>query len=341
MKTRKIQLINDSTFTVSLPRQWAIDHNIESGTPVRLYPDGDGSLILDPDSDRISKSVETQLSIDDFSVQDTRRIVHALYAIGLDRSAFSSSGEIESKKRRSISSAATELIGLEVIREIDDSMVLRNLLNIHDTSVTQSVVQLQQLALSMYQDTLEALAENKPDLAGNVIERTDTIDRLFNLISRNFQRMLTGLPEIDQLELNRATMFDYYRTACQLERISSQAKKIATAVQRSDTDSAAEISDDVISSAHQSLTIVEDAINILVSDDNVKKAYRVLTAHDHLSRRFEALDRELHNDNGVSGYLEGTVLDSIGILLECSSNIGGVVIQKESRDGINWAAPDS
>ena len=46
METRKLQKIGGSTYSVSLPKEWATEHHLEAGMPIHLYPHTDGSLVL-------------------------------------------------------------------------------------------------------------------------------------------------------------------------------------------------------------------------------------------------------------------------------------------------------
>jgi len=43
METRKIQIAGGTTYTVSLPKDWASDHGLEAGARVRVHPYEDGS----------------------------------------------------------------------------------------------------------------------------------------------------------------------------------------------------------------------------------------------------------------------------------------------------------
>jgi len=50
METRKVQVTGGSTYTVSIPKTWATDNDVEAGTKIEFHPDGD-SLFLTPRSE--------------------------------------------------------------------------------------------------------------------------------------------------------------------------------------------------------------------------------------------------------------------------------------------------
>ena len=47
METRKVQLSGGTTYTISLPKSWAEEQGIESGSLVSIHPNGDGPLLVD------------------------------------------------------------------------------------------------------------------------------------------------------------------------------------------------------------------------------------------------------------------------------------------------------
>ena len=43
---RKVQLTGGSTYTISLPKEWATTNDVETGTPLVLYPSDDRLVAL-------------------------------------------------------------------------------------------------------------------------------------------------------------------------------------------------------------------------------------------------------------------------------------------------------
>jgi len=64
METRKVQLSGGTTYTVSLPKKWAQEHGIGSGSVLALHPSGDGSLLVEATTDRscIDQGVTVDIS---------------------------------------------------------------------------------------------------------------------------------------------------------------------------------------------------------------------------------------------------------------------------------------
>jgi phosphate uptake regulator len=333
METRKVQLAGGSTFTVSLPKQWASEHNIEAGDQLRLYPHEDGSLVVRGEDDPDSESSETtaaKVPTDHRSRTDIARIVQALYSVGFDASTLTGFDSTDTRTRRTISAVARRLIGLEVVEETENRMTLRTLLNPTDVSIRQTVIQLQLVALSMQHDAVTALERGDTELAKHVIERDDEADRLFRMVDRHFQRALSDLQEVDRLGVDRPEFFGYYTTARNLERVADHAEKVAAITIRVETAPEAVI-EDIVAFAHRSQDIVEDAASVLLAGGDVDVAYGALAARDELTAELETFDRRLYREDIPDAYLFGLVLDSINRTAEYGGNIAEGAIQQVLR----------
>lgn len=91
METRKAQLTGGSTFTVSLPKEWANEIDLETGDTLRLYPRG-RTLIIEPAEG--DEYWETKVNIDHFSETQVRRTIQALYTTGFNRLTLSASTDL-------------------------------------------------------------------------------------------------------------------------------------------------------------------------------------------------------------------------------------------------------
>ena len=82
--TRKVQLAGSSTFTVSLPKEWATAHGLETGRELNLYPSDDGSLVVRV-GPREDGEDERVVAGDGLSPANLSRTVRELYAAGARR----------------------------------------------------------------------------------------------------------------------------------------------------------------------------------------------------------------------------------------------------------------
>jgi phosphate uptake regulator len=333
METRKIQLTGGSTYTVSLPKEWACEHELEAGTQVDLFPHIDGSLVLRASQRQNGEATEMEVRAEQLSDANLVRLVQAGYIAGYDVVALVAETGFDAHQRRAVRRTAQNLIGLEPVRETETRISLKSLLDADDVSVRQSLVQLQFTALSMHEEATTALLEGDQELARQVRNRDDEADRLFGMISRHFQRALTDLGEIDALQVPRPTLFDYYTVARQLERVADHAVKIATIAGHFETGVPAEFQSDLSSQAERARTVVRDATSVLLEENDVEVAYDALETCDDVTDDITVLDRSLYEGDVSGAYHLTLVLDSLIRTAEYGGNVAETAIQAAARKG--------
>jgi phosphate uptake regulator len=328
METRKAQLTGGSTFTVSLPKEWANEIDLETGDTLRLYP-RERTLIIEPAED--NEYWETNVDIDRFSERQVRRTIQALYTTGFNRLTLSASTGL-SNNRRVISATAREFIGLETLESAETQITLQSLLDSATVSVEQSTVQIQQVALSMHEDAVTTLIEQDEDLAEHVIEQDNQVDRLYAMISRHFQRSLVSLRETEELELDQSDLYDYQTTARQLERVADHAEKMANLAARFENPLPDDFVDEIKTNAEASRRIVEQATSTIIGDADIETAHSALVNRDELTAELEDLERELHERDIPESHLIALTLDSLTRTAEYGGNIAETALQTAARE---------
>ncbi|WP_436345951.1 PhoU domain-containing protein [Natronorubrum sp. FCH18a] len=222
---RKIQLTGNSTFVVSLPKEWALEQGLESGMSMFLYPHDDRVIAAPEHVPGRDRSVTIDATDGDERALLQR--VRAAYATGSDRITVTGVSGLETDTRRELERAVGRLIGIEIQETTDDRLSIANLLDTGAVSLPQTVAQARQLALELYGDAIEALLYDDDELARRVRSRDDDVDRLFAFVSRGFHRGLEDVQDIDRLGTDRTVAFREYRTARQFERLADHADRIA------------------------------------------------------------------------------------------------------------------
>jgi phosphate uptake regulator len=333
METRKIQLTGGSTYTVSLPKEWACAHDLEAGTQVDLFPHIDGSLVVRASERQNEEPTAIQIRTGTLTDANLFRVVRAGYTAGYDEIRLVAETSFDARQRRGVRTTAQNLIGLEPVTETETEIVLKSLLDASDVSIRQSLVQLQFTALSMHEDATASLLNRDADLAEQVRQRDDEADRLFGMIDRHFQRALTDLGEVDALDVPRPTLFDYYTTARQLERVADHAVKIANVAAQLNADVSSALPGDLSSLAERSRDVVRQATSVLLGDADVATAYDTLEDCDDVTDDITTLDRTLYEDDATGGYHLTLVLDSLIRTAEYGGNVAETAIQSAARDG--------
>src|SRR6056297_753060 len=223
METRKVQVTGGSTYTVSLPKEWATSNGVEAGSTVEFYPE-DGALLLTPR--RESGHQEGTMDVTDITDDQLTRAVMTMYVSGFDLIRLTAD-RVTTDQRRAIRDATQNLVGVEVLSETTDSVVIQDLLDSAELSIVNAVSRMRLIAESMLEDAVTAIVEDDDDIAHDVIQRDDDVDRLFLVVSRIFRATLRSPTAAESLGVTREDCFDYHSSARQLERVADHAVKMS------------------------------------------------------------------------------------------------------------------
>ncbi|AXR76595.1 PhoU domain-containing protein [Natrarchaeobaculum sulfurireducens] len=242
---RTVQIAGNSTFVVSLPKAWAVEQGLESGSSMTLYPQDDRLVVATEAVSTPEPAVTIDASVAPEAV--TIRRVERAYLIGCDRITVTGL-ETAPGVRRTVERIANRLVGVTIQDDGADRLTIANVLDVSEVSLPQTVAQIQRLVLEMHVDACTAVVAGDELLARRVIDRDDDVDRLFAFVSRGVHRGFTDVHELDRLETTRAEAFREYRVARSLERVADHATEIAhVAIGRTDppADAIADRFDDV------------------------------------------------------------------------------------------------
>jgi len=332
METRKAQLTGGTTYTVSLPKSWATEQGITSGSTLYLYPNEDGSILVEPETSADNREYTATVDVHSYTDGELSDAIYALYFNGVEKITLIDSTDDVTSRQRVVSAALSQLIGFEIMQATPEKLVLENMTNAESISIRKSALRLRLIVLSMQQDAIQAFVENDTDLATEVIKRDDEVDKLLALVMRYFQRSLVSLEEVVELDLSRAKLFEYYYTTRQLERVADHAEKVAELALQCPDAISDELKETVRSLGDESRHIIEQSSNTVLSDLHISEAFETLPKRDELVTRIERLDRELYDhDSAKTAHQLGLVLDSLKRSADYGANIAETAIQNAAR----------
>jgi len=323
---RKIQLTGGTTYTVSLPKPWAKAQGIDVGDRVRLYPRGDRLLVAPSDAASVGEAVT--VSAAQYTPEQIRQIVVAAYVAGATTVRIE--GHPGRPAREAVRDAATGLVGVEVATESDSEVVVRTMLDVADLSPAQTLAQLENVTLSIHEAAVDAALSADSEAGRRVAARDDSVDRLFGLVAREFQRSLvdvTGDRAGDGL-----TTFDHYTVARQLERIGDHAEKIARVAERIESEPSADLAAELAELAADARAVVQSALSETLNGRDPGALSEVLADGAAVVDATTALDRTLYDRELADGYALATLLDSITRTAEYGRNIAEAGLRASLRN---------
>ncbi|REA03647.1 histidine kinase [Haloferax sp. Atlit-6N] len=327
VETRKVQVTGGSTYTVSIPKDWATDNGVSAGSEVEFYPEGD-SLFLTPRSEE--ERTEGTLDIATLEGDELTRAVMTMYVSGFDIIALESS-RITTDQRRTIREATQSLVGLEVLEETRDRVVIRDLLDSSELSIHNAVTRMRLISLSMLEDAIAAIAEQDDDMARDVIQRDDDVDRLWMVVSRIFRATLRTPKAAEELGLPREICFDYQSAARQLERIGDHATKIAHLSLNFEEPVDGEIVEAIQELFEEAKAVVNGGMDALFADES-DEASRLANESREAVQAIDAsargIDEHLRGLDPARAQLLGLIVDSVSRSADYGGNIAETALQK-------------
>jgi phosphate uptake regulator len=334
METRKVQISGGTTYTVSLPKSWAQEHGIDAGSTLSLYPNVDGSLLVEPEAGRSTEQRSTTVDISTDSGRAVRQQIHAMHAVGFDTVTLVDRTGHSVERRNLVEDTVGTLSGFELLEANDTRIRLTNLIDAENVDIRKSALRLRLVMLGMHRDAVSAVLDGDETLAERVVGRDNEADKLFAMVTRHYRRALTDLHEVEKLQYDRDELFEYYYASRQFERVADHAEKIAGFTLDPEATVSSGFDDQIEGLASDARDVVDAAADGILTDAGIEGAHTALAKRDDLREEIGDLDRELytHDDPGEA-YVLGLLLDSIRRTAEYGANVARIAVQQAVRDG--------
>ena len=329
METRKVQKTGKSTLIVSLPKKWANENAIVSGSLLFISQKQNGDLLLS--SDRSEPDQIVKLDIGSKCGAPLFRDVIACYLAGY-KTVEISSPQLTAMQKRDLHSIVNKLIGPEILEETINKVVIHDLLSAEELPSDRALKRMKNITRSMIQDALSSLIKRNKDLAMDVIQRDNDVDRLNLLIARQFIDILRS-GSLKQETLCPISAFNYMQAATNLERMADHASKIAEISSQNDNELPREMTDEIARLSSTFTTLIDDSISVLLKPD-IEKANQLIDKTKEMKKQsmimtasfWERGDDEILIRLVLAGSME-RMLDLIINIAELSINLHNAVLE--------------
>lgn len=227
---RKIQLTGGSTYIISLPIKWVRDCDLNPGDTLMLIPQSDCTLLLSAGSKIDNSKEESVVMISQEDTQeDNFRILVSHYLAGSDIIRLVSSKGFHAMDRKFFKDATRQrLIGIEVIEESRNEIVLQSLMNYQELTLDKALQNMSRLVTSMLEDVMIALKEHDLELARDIISRDNEVDRFYLLTVRQLKSAVEDPKLAEKIGIERPRQCLGYRLVTKIiEHIGDHVERIA------------------------------------------------------------------------------------------------------------------
>jgi phosphate uptake regulator len=272
-----------------------------------------------------SQPKRMKMEIGSYKGEKLVRNLIAAYVAGYDIIELSSN-RILAEQKKIIRDICHKLIGPEIIEETAKSVLIQDLLNPEEVSVKKSIRRMFLISTSMQKDAIAALKNNEKDLALDVMQRDDEVDRLFLLISKQFRSLFRGTRLTDMTETTIDEYHDFRMVAGALERIADHAHRVASVARKLEEPVPPELMKPLEEASDEARKVVEESIDALYGSD-VGLANRIIDSIGTFKAHIDRLNVSFLKLENVEMAVDlGIVADSIERTADYGSNIAETAI---------------
>lgn len=321
MYKRKVQVTGGGTFFITLPKEWAGRAGIRHGGVVNLTESEGRALVLIPEGMR--EHNRCSLALDGRSRVELERDIIARYIAGFDVIEITGS-RVRPEQRRMVREITQSLIGMEILEETQSTVVLHSVASMREFPARQTIHRIFDITMAMLADGVTAFLNRDGELARDVIERDDDVDRLVLLVARQLGLLLRDLLSEEEAGLSRFQFLHCHTVADQLERVADHGAKISQATLalpgRVSPDAGKRIED-----LHkQSRGVLADAVRAFEAADT-KLANQVLSGKESQEGLLELVQISVR-DQPENAPAVSIVIDSLLRIREYGFNIAEVAL---------------
>lgn len=295
---RKIQQLGSSTLAVTLPAEWARDHDAQKGDELLIQRDENGgSLLLIPESSATADE-SAVIDADALEPDALERAILAQYVLGRQLIRVESDTTLSPAALEAVTDVERQLMGLGIVEQRLERVDVRCSVAPDDFELPTLLSRLWRTEATMREHAVDALCTGDDELARRTIHHERQVEKLFYLFLRLVLTTYRN-PRLNQ-SVGLETGFPLlgYRSVAQdVVLMTERARRIATLVAESDDPTP--LDDDTTAqfrAVADALATTADATRAAVTEPD----------HEEISRAREALNTLSTAVDGAQTHLEQT-----------------------------------
>lgn len=220
MPFRKIIQFGDSSYVITLPKEWVTKNNLTKGDSIEIEQHED-SLKITP---RTSKKSEppTEKTI---TIEKEKEIKPKIISAYINKNnIIHLIGPSVLTHSQKIRDTVTNLMALEVVHQSPNKITLKDFLNIENISLHEIIRRIDRIVLSMIEDTEKGIKENK--INHEIIKQKENdVNRLTHFVFKVLKRATE--PKYRRLlKITNEEILLMWETSLFMEKVADQLKRI-------------------------------------------------------------------------------------------------------------------
>jgi phosphate uptake regulator len=330
-ETRKIQFTGKSSFIVSLPKQWIVDLGLKQGDQIRFVRKDYSTLeIYPPKFERKSqKKEDATLEIDKEQASSIIRKLISLYFLGYKTINIKpKTGRLNPNQRNTVKEAVKRmLMGSEIISDSSNGITVQVLVNLLELSVDGALKRMLHLAKSMSNDAILSMKENNLELAQEVINTDDEVDRFGFYIIRQLKIAIQNEHMLKEMGFKSSRDCLGYRLVVKnIERTGDHASFIARDVVEFKKSLKKEIVEKIEEINSFALSVLDEACLALFKEDYVQAEKTIEKTNEitKYEKKLRDASKSLKDEEEI--YRVKRITENIRRVSEYASDIAEIVL---------------
>ncbi|HSA76829.1 MAG TPA: phosphate uptake regulator PhoU [Nitrosarchaeum sp.] len=330
-ETRKIQFTGKSSYIVSLPKQWVMDLGLKQGDQIRMVRKDSSTLEIYPPKfeTRSQKKEDATIEIENEETFAIVRKLISLYFLGYKTINIKpKSGRLNPNQRNAVKEAVKRmLMGSEIISDSSSGITIQVLVNLLELSVDGAIKRMIHLAKSMSNDAILAMSENNLELAHEVINTDDEVDRFGFYIIRQLKIAIQNEHMLKEMGFKNARDCLGYRLVVKnIERTGDHAVLIANDILEFKKPVKKEIVEKIQDMNEFALSVLDDSCLALFKEDYVQAEKTIEKTNEIVKYEKKVTDasKSLKDDEEI--YRIRRMTENIRRISEYASDIAEIVL---------------
>ena len=330
-QTRKIQFTGRSSYIVSLPKEWIMDQGIKQGDQVTVTRQGSSVLEIRPINFR-RPTTQDAATLVITSKDDKHTITRKLIALYFLRyktiNVKPKNGRVDPNQRIAIRNTVKKiLMGAEITADSTNEITIQVLINLVELSIDGAFKRMLHLSKSMQNDALLALKENNKELAQEVLNSDDDVDRFSFYIIRQLTIAIENSHMLEEMGFANARDCMGYRIVVKnIERLADHAVSLSQDILDFENPIPEKIINKIKDMSDFSLNVVDDTCLALFKNDYTGAEKAIGESHNisKYEKRVTDLLKTIKNEETI--FRVRRIVENIRRISEYASDIGEVVL---------------
>jgi phosphate uptake regulator len=331
-ETRKIQFTGKSSYIVSLPKQWIMDLGLKQGDQIKILREGASGLQIYPSKVQPKSYQVEDANLEVESEEESSSIIRkliALYFLGFKTINIKpKGGRLNPAQRTAVKDAVKRmLMGSEIISDSSGGITIQVLVNLLELSVDGAFKRMIHLAKSMLTDTILAIKEENFELAKEVINTDDEVDRFGFYIIRQLKIAIQNEHVLKEMGFENARNCLGYRLVVKsIERTGDHATLIAQDLLEFKKGIKKEVLAKIQDMTDFSISVLDEACLALFKEDYIQAEKTIKKTYDISKFEKKVLEatKSLKDDEEI--YRIRRIIENIRRIAEYASDIAEIVL---------------